>query len=268
MKLPYVRHVNYLSPSALRQIEEDPVGFYLRRLGPKPETPFEEQFPPTFPSSVGLAFDGLVKECLAGLSGVVAVPPLTDTVAKVVVEPDRALAMGGRLLAHYGRSAALGNLLLEGPQALEVRVDGAIDGVPVRAQIDCVLRGNVPIDWKVAGANRPGEVSPTKGYLRCLDSRKPGEPKVHALAGAPLDQVDEDWATQMCIYSELLGSKVVGIEQVLVGADYARFATFRTTISDEFREKVKERLRQAWAAIVEERVVPEDLTVEELEALR
>jgi hypothetical protein len=268
VKLPYVKKVNYLSPSSLRQIEEDPLGFYLKRMAPKPETPIEDSFPPSFPSSVGQAFDGYVKECIAGLAGVAVVPPLAETVAKVVVEPDRALAMGGRLLAHYGRSAALGNLLLEGPQALEVRVDGSIDGVPVRAQIDCILRGSIPIDWKVAGANRPGDVSPMKGYMRCLDSRKPGEPVAHKLAGLPLDEIDEDWATQMTIYSELLGTKVVGIEQVIVGPDYARFATYRTTISDAFREKVKARLREAWAKITEERVVPEGLTVEELQALR
>lgn len=267
LKLPYVRRVNYLSPSSLRQIEEDPVGFYLNRLGPKLEKPIAEAYPPSFPSSVGLAFDGFVKEAISGLSGIIS-PPLIETLNKVVVEPDRAMAMGGRLLANYAKSAALGTLLLEGPTALELRVDGSIDGVPVRAQIDCVLRGNIPLDWKVASANRPGETSPAKGYLRCYDSRDPGNPKQHEKFPLGIEGINEDWATQLTIYSELLGSKTVAIDQVLVGDVWARFAQFRTTVGDEFREKVKARLRDAWAKIVEERVVPEGLDVEELKALR
>jgi hypothetical protein len=266
VKPPYVNKINYLSPSSLRMFEEDPNGFYLRRLGPK-DTPVPETMEPSFPQSVGLSFDALVKETVAGMMGI-DVPAMDETLKKIQVEPDRALGLGGRLVAHYARAGALGWLLLEGPKALEARYDGTIDGVPVRCQIDCVLRDNTPLDWKVAGANRPGQVSPAKGYSRGFDSREPGKPKAHKLVGIPLDEIDKDWATQMTIYSEILGVQTVAIDQVIVGDGYARYAQYRTTVSDKFREDVKRRLRDAWAAISEERVVDENLSVAELKALR
>lgn len=266
MKLPYVRRVNYLSWSALRQIEEDPLGFYVRRLGPEDRKDLEPR-EETFPAAVGLAFDALVKESVAGMTGV---PVQTFDEGAKKVKFRSAWGVAGKLLAHYQKTGAFGNLLLQGPQGLEVRVDGMIDGVPVRAQIDCVLRGGIPLDWKTASANRPGKTSPAKGYQLCYDSREPGKPKTHEKAGLLMEEIDEDWAAQLVLNAELLGTAdgLVAVDQLIVCEGYCRVAQYRTAVSGTFREKVKARLRDAWARITEEKVVDEGMSLEELRALR
>jgi len=62
MSLPYVRSVNFLSPSSLREIEKDPIKFYLKRLGPPQYAPSKE--PQTGPMAVGTVFDAHVKTFL------------------------------------------------------------------------------------------------------------------------------------------------------------------------------------------------------------
>lgn len=273
MKPPYVRRLNYLSYSSLKHFEKDPVGFYLERLGPFETRPPREPSQYPFSSSVGSAFDGLIKLALRGLVGIETDTP-TRALERVDYERDKSLAMAGQMLALYAGSGALGWLLLEGPLAVEQRIDGPIDGVPCRVQIDCVLRGKVVLDWKTAGANNPasGPPSPTPGYVRLFDSREaPMEPpKAHKKAGINFEEIDEEWATQLVFGQELIGGPpAAGIDQLIVLPEgHLRVAQFRGVVGDTFRADVRARIKKAWSAIEEERVVPEGLTIAEAKALR
>lgn len=254
MNLPYVRQVDYLSPSSLVSFEVEPVRFYLERCGPIEARPPRE--PQGFPAAVGVAFDALVKRAVAEATGVEC-PPLEALLAGVEAEPERARALGADLLRAYLECGALAAFVLQGPTRLDVRltqhVPDSVDPVPILGIVDAAVAGGVH-DWKVTGANRPGEVSPTSGYVEFLgfDGTRKGP---HARHGEPLEALNAKWASQLATYGWLLrfsGPIAASVDEVVVGRGVARF---RATISEDFQEALRGRYRAAWAAIQEERVV-------------
>lgn len=254
--LPYVRAPAYLSPNSLRQFEDEPIRFYLDRLGPE-----ETRLPPEpqgFPAAVGSAFDALVKRAVAEARGLVC-PSLEAMLGNVQTERDRALDVARGLLRDYAACGALAAFLEQGPHQLDRDLMGVIpdpvDPVPLRGILDVAVVGGVH-DWKTTGANKPGEQSPSPGYEVFLgfDGSRKGP---HARHGEPLEALDDAWAAQVATYGWLLGFKGpirASIDEVVVGRGVARF---RTVVSVEFQERLRERYRAAWAAIQEERVLDE-----------
>ena len=143
--------------------------------------------------------------------------------------------------------------------------------VPFRGHPDCSFRTSsglrVTDDWKVNGFYGQAATSPKKGYIRVRDSwrgvasRNVNQPHkdavIHHVDGLqvniaqPMDHIDEGWATQLAIYSWLLGEEIgsqfiVGIEQLVsTGGGAApghypmiRVATFRSYISEAFQKEV------------------------------
>lgn len=264
MKLPYVRTVEYLSPSSLRLLETSPVEFYLRRCGPDETKPARD--PQGFPAAVGSAFDAYVKRLVANELSLKC--PNTKRMLKDKVETHKkeAIAEGLRLSTLYVESGAFAALLKDGITKIEPGENiKKFSGVPVRGDLDAVVRKCVPMDWKVAGAGRPGTRSPTQGFARLWDTKKPGvDLGSHRRCGESLEVFQEDWARQMVMYGWLLGwpfKKPIpleyAIDEVLVGKPpRIRVAQHRGTISVKFQKSLQRRLLRAWRLIQEERIVP------------
>jgi hypothetical protein len=262
---PHVRTVEYLSPSSLRQIEEAPIEFYFRRLGP-PEMvpPLEEQ---GFPAAVGSAFDAHIKAFVGRC------PPLTKLLETVTCERERAIKMGKELCDSYVQAGALMGAKIT---AVEIRPEVRMapgTSVPILGYLDAIIGRRTVLDWKVSGAGAPGTRSPHKGYARLWDTAVPwiaGAP--HDLCGIPFEEINAAWATQLTIYGWLLGKPIrrttAAIDELCVGRDgRLRVAQFRTHITKEFQIAVRDRLVAAWNRIQEERVVP-DYDLETLRAIR
>lgn len=263
MTLPYVRVVNYLSASALAQIEENPVDFYYRRLGPSECIPPKE--PQSFAAATGIAFDGHIKTRIASLTGL-RCPSLAYLLNDVSCERERAIDLGAQLAKGYEASGALDSLLLEKMTALAFNVEDFATGtsVPLQAKLDATT-GVAVHDWKVAGANKPGTRSPTQGYFNLWDTSKPRvNLGPHKKAADFMEVNAPDWATQLSVYYLALGleiqPRIGSIDEVIVGAEgRVRVAQHRGIISKPFQLGVRQRLVDAWAKIRECRVVPEDL---------
>lgn len=258
MSLPYVRTVEYLSPSSLYELEETPLDFYLHRLGPEE---FKRKTEQTYPMAVGSAFDQEIKRRLGTV-----VPDQVSTTDR----PGEARTLGITLAERYCASEAFAHLQRERP-TIGTRLHGEAWGVPISGEPDLFLRpranrGQVLADWKVTSANRPGEMSPNKGYRRLFNT---GEPEKvfgpHELCDEPLEVLNEKWATQLAIYGWLIHGPVirarrVAIDQLVVWREgHVRIAQFRTVVSAAWQRKVRDRLQAAWTLIQEERVVPRDI---------
>lgn len=277
--LPYVRTIEYLSPSSLKMFESEPVNFYLRKLGPEESKPADEE--QGFPAAVGTAFDAAVKLMLSSTLGLKC-PPLEEMLKKVTTEKERACAMGYSLLVGYMACGAMSALMAEGPTGVEVHPEARFapgTRVPIKGQLDATLKMKkqkqiVIHDWKVSGANRPGEVSPRKGYARLWDSDTPGVARpAHKDYGIPFEEIDEHWATQLTIYGWNMGHPLkellASIDEVCVGKDgRVRVAQFRSHVGLAFQRKVKARLVSAWARIKNNDVVPGDLAAFGLDFVR
>lgn len=276
MTLPHVRTVQYLSPSALKLLEEKPAEFYFRRLGP-PELapPREEQ---NYPAAVGIAFDAMVKARVAK-EKLIRCPSLEFMLNEVKTDREDVLKHAEQLLAGYERSGALRRLLEERPMAVAVDGEDFAPGtkVPVRTRIDCVIdfRGMCRIlDWKVRGSNNPGSMSPTPGYMCIWDTDQPGIPLgAHPKHVLPLEELNRDWATQIVIYGWAQGypltNDLVGcIDEVVAWhGDRVRVASFRHNISLAFQQGVKQRLEDAWRRIESREVLDPRLTIDEARVL-
>lgn len=263
MTLPYVRALEYVSPSSLRQFEREPMAFYLQRLGPVEAKP--EADPTGWPAIVGSAFDSHIKPVIALRCGLPS-----RTVLELMGENaqhadyEKAMAEGARLARAYAECGALDALLREKPTGIDYEMDDAVavGNVPVRGKPDAVLRGAVAHEFKVFGSGTPGQ-SPTAGYVRLWDSKKPRKPTgPHRKSKVTLEHINVDWATQLVIYGLILGlrGRKVSVDQIVVGhGDQVRVAQFRTTVSAAFVRDVKRRLSACWDAVQAETVVPAEL---------
>lgn len=247
------RRPEYLSPSALKCFEDDPVEYYRRYLSPV-KAP---KIPQTYPMSVGSAFDAYVKaylhEKVYGKNHPDAGKYSIDALLRAQVEPqnlDWAQSAGSYVFEAYKTSGALADLMLELKSAVddprfefEVRgviggereISGKKMGVPLLGKPD--LRfvhskgAHVITDWKVNGFCGKGNTSPMPGYIQCRDDAgyKTGAHKdafiqewkgVYINTGAYLETYNTEWATQLCTYGWLLGEPighefVVGVDQIV-----------------------------------------------------
>jgi hypothetical protein len=255
---PHLREINYLSASALKKLESDPIAFYWDRLGPPDKKPKREAL--DFPPCVGTLFDAHIKRALSDQLSLWC--PSYSHMIRDFVKYDRLIeanTMAIGLLKGYILSGAMGALLLEQPRGLAAVLEDDVDGVPVQCKLDGETVQFGAHDWKVTGANKPGEYSPKPGYLYCWDTNMPGYPKgPHERYQEPMENIDEDWATQIALYSIVLRRGTGSIDQVLVGeAGRVRVAQYRTGPSEGFVQRVRDRLRDAWERIQNGKVIGE-----------
>lgn len=291
MTLPYVRRPSYLSPSGLRELEADPAGFYLARLGPEEYAPLKME--QTLPMVVGITFDSLVKVKLAFEVGCKC-PMLEELLAGVenrALLPE-AMKKAEELYSAYVLCGAFKLLVEEGlaevnlvpgqqvvPGTSRLLMGREMGGVPLLGYPDALIRKPngtaVILDWKCTSA-----ASPHAGWFRYLDSREAMSlyRPPHERHGELMDTLNPDWAMQLATYSWLTRPGVghgetfrdvdVAIDQVVYGAASIRVAQFRTKVSGEFQKELVARYQRAWEKIQDGTLVDTTLGPRELRLLR
>jgi len=281
-----MRQIKYLSPTSLSLWDSDRTEFYLRYCADNrpPRTP------QTRPMAIGAAFDAFVKNYLVGALGAGDDEQFSiEKIFEAQVEPqnrDWGLEHGERLFNEYRRLGAVSDLMLEMSNSgaisggatdavrfeftVENRIGHSVyaDGIPILGKPDCHIRladASLVIDWKVNGYCGSKPTSPKKGYVKERPSGKQHRDcqtmvinGITTNIGLTLDQVDEAFATQLCMYMWVLGEPIptkalVGIEQLAcAGLETSvglRVASHRCRISDNFQLSLLSRLVAAWDKI-------------------
>jgi hypothetical protein len=244
------------------------------------------------PASVGSSFDAFVKAHLhEALFGKGADPQfeLQALFESQVEKPnwDQAFKFGGRCFQHYVATGAYDELLTWMKQSttdpqFEFDAQGVVEGIPLFGKPDCCFTLpddlQVVLDWKVKGYCSKWSASPSKHYALCRDgldwpkpsrshgtSHKNYKPiKFHGVEihGGGLEDGNAAWATQLTIYSWLMGA-APGDENVIVGIDelvsksrlkdglppLLRIAQHRARISKSFQMEVLAGLKALWNSI-------------------
>ena len=280
-----MRKLEYLSPTSIAVFKYSAEDFYLRYLSENRPTRDAQ----TKPMSIGSAFDAYVKswmhESLFGKGN----DPRFDlkTLFEAQVEKhnrDWAWDNGRHAFECYKHSGALADLMGELEQAVgtprfEIEVRGVVNGQKegvTRSLSGVTFLGkpdvsfnhksgmNVTLDFKVNGYCAKTGVSPMPGYLRIRGAEYSGPHKncfVVAHNGMLINRDDrlenlkEDWATQLSIYGWLSGNEVgsdfiTAIDQLVCkpGANYPsiRIAEHRLRISEEFQWATFTIAQQIW----------------------
>lgn len=285
-----MRKLEYLSPSGIAKYLEDKEEYYLSYLSDSRAPRFAQ----TLPMSIGSAFDAYVKsflhERLFGKAKDSRFELRTIFEAQVETHNrDWAWVNGKYAFDCYQRSGALADLLLDlessvGSPRFEFEVRGAINGHRegvTKAMPDGVVFLGKPdvhyinkhgttviLDLKVNGFCGNYNTSPKPGYLRlragsgqcvangphknCLPMMWKG---CFINCGTYLEDIDEQWARQLAIYSWLCGVEVgeeclVAIDQMVCkpGKPYpeVRIAEHRTRIKPDFQWKTFALAQEIW----------------------
>ena len=274
-KLAYVRPLEYFSASSYTQFCENPIEFYIQRLGPQDLAPQRE--PQNQAMAAGIGFDEAVKAVLenrAPVWGCVEIPEREEMIRKSIKLAQSYISVGamGQVIADMG---VLGGC--------EVEVTGVAPGtdVPLRGFVDLVMNPTwletCALDWKVYGGGTPmRQRSPNKGYCRrwTTEGLVTGKKERHALCDEPFETWNEKWARQLAIYAWLLNPQdqfIVrrpgAIDQVTYSRGLVTFTQYRGWISVEFQEKLRDGLVSGWETVINERVVDSGLDPEFLRLL-
>lgn len=286
-----MRTPKYLSPSSIMMWRKDRYEFYRKYLADtKPP-----RIAQTEAMSVGSAFDAYIKNYLATCLGLVQAKASLDLehLLTTQVEPqnmDFARAAGLVCFNAYKQLGACSELLKELEQASsEPRFE-------FTTQAECDLGTVVPLlgkpdlyfftksgklciyDWKVNGYCSAANTSPNKGYIRMLASGKPSA--CHKIASPLLvdgiiqdvnntmDEINEDWALQLAIYSWTITGKssgfIAGIDQLACG-NGIRVASFRNGFSDKWLSGLRDEIVGIWTAIINKKIFEDDSVMEQLE---
>ncbi len=282
-----MRKPTYLSHSSLALWAKDKDEFYIKHLA-ETRAP---RLPQEIYMSVGGSFDAYVKSALhERLFGKGADSQFEFvTIFENQVEPhnrDFARDAGQYIFDCYVSTGAFEELhaLLEKskePPRFEFSVNAEINGVPILGKPDCRFVHecgvHVILDWKVKGFCSKYGASPSKNYRLCRDAY--GLPfkqsKSHNTAHANyvpydhrgfeinksyLEEGNEEYADQLCMYGWLLGEQV-GDEEVVCcideivskfmpeGRPLLRVAHQRARVSKSHQETVLNRALDCWDAI-------------------
>jgi hypothetical protein len=295
------RAYTHISPTGLLTFEKSKDEFYMRYMARnKPPKLLQTQ-----PMSIGSSFDANVKSylqrCLCQSKGK-PVPEeyLFEKLFLSQVEPhNREWALGAGLYAFgcYKQSGALADILLEISQGdkdprFEFEMRGTValnDGVvPITGKPDLYfhnkLDARVVLDWKVNGFCSNSGQSPKPHHIISRDGWEGNQTKNHRKAhkdaqvfmvkgiqvnvARNMEDIDKDWALQLCTYAWLMGEPVggdfiSGLEQLVCApsgiADkpQIRVASFRNKISQKFQFEVFERYQKCWSCISSGHFFPE-----------
>lgn len=278
-----MKRIEYLSPSGIQAYLNDPEEFYMYYLSDlRPP-----RFPQTKPMSIGSAFDAYAKsflhERLFGKGNDSRFE--MNTIFESQVEPhnrDWARVNGQYVFDCYKKSGALADLLLElessvGSPRFEFEVKGVINGV--REGVTKNLGGvtflgkpdvhyinkhgtTVVFDFKVNGYCGNYNTSPKPGYIQmrpgggahknCIPMNWRGS---MINVGQYLEDIDEQWARQLGIYSWLCGVEVgeecvVAIDQIVAkpgaGKPELRIAEHRLRIKPDYQWTTYKLAEEIW----------------------
>lgn len=283
-----MRKIEYLSPTSIATFLKSEEEFYFNYLC--------DNRPPRDPQtqlmSIGSSFDAYVKSYLhENLFGKGHDPKFEfNTLFEAQVEPhnrDWAKPNGSHAFKCYKASGALADLMLElqsavGTPRFELEIKGVVEGhkegtskklggVTFLGKPDVFYINKeghyVILDWKVNGWLAKRTTSPVPGYIRIRNTSgksegphkncKPSNFKGMLInADIYLEQVQEDWARQLAIYSWLCGSEIgeeciTAIDQLTCtpsGFEYpfVKIAEHRTRITSEFQWNVFTTAQSIW----------------------
>jgi len=283
-----MRTPRFMSPSSLSLFERDRVEYYMKYLA----SVRAPRIPQAIYMSIGSAFDAYVKaELYAAIFGPGSNPEFEfDTIFVDQVEAhnrDWALDHGKYVFDCYKIAGAYDDLLemllaSQYEPQFEFKVEGVVEGVPLLGKPDCRFvhenGTHVILDWKVNGFCSKHGSSPYKFYARVRDGwvaetakASRGSNKAHPkfdpvdlngleVSSNYLEHASTDWATQLSIYSWMLGEPV-GDESVLMAIDQIvakarpgdqpllRVAQHRSRISEEYQKSLVQRLKYAWKCV-------------------
>lgn len=290
----------YLSPTSISKYYSDRRDFYLTYMV-EPRPP---RAPQTQPMSIGSAFDAYVKnylvERLYGSNSKESDQfELAALLSTQVEAPHLSWATehGRIVFDKYRASGALSDLMIElelasSPPRFEFTVKGVIsstnvEGITLLGKPDLYFETadgcSVIYDWKVNGYCAKRSKSPARGYGKCRTEA--GICKMHrdyigvvrsgiaVNVGMPFEDVSAIWASQLSIYSWLMGASVgsntiIGIEQITGGGGRPlRFASHRGIVSAVFQHDLLLRIERVWACLQREIPVFDDVSALESEAI-
>lgn len=289
-----MRKPTYLSPTSIMQWIKDRDEFIKSRLADNRPP----RLPQTQPMSIGSAFDAYVKNYLiTQLRGKTPKEFELKTIIEAQVEPHNrawAIVHGKHAFESYKYSGALADLIMELRQAdgevqfeftVENRVahESCVGGVPLLGKPDTFFRtlqgAHAVLDYKVNGYCSASNTSPAKGYMLIRDGwgsdvappsrgancmHKDCQPMMHdglvINIGHQFEDVNLDFAIQLCIYAWVLGEPVgsdfvIGIEQLVCkgnpksGYPLIRVATHRGMVSKQFQFDLYKQIHEIWYAI-------------------
>jgi hypothetical protein len=266
MKLKVITPLTHISPSSFKQMLACEYESWLLRVSGIP-FPRGKQ---TKPMAVGSSFDSFVKAEIAFALGKHKDSKnlLAELLKNVDDECRDCIPVGKKLFDEYKNSGCLRRLLDEGLVDIELSFKQDIFGtevagtgkligkVPVFCKPDAVINPYkspllTPTDWKVNGALSQTGASPKPGYLHCY--RNGFDEGPHDKCGCHMEDIDKDWAIQLCFYSWVLNPNdhtgknlPVAIEQVAVRPNQVSFVSYRTTVSAGFCSWVKTTLEDLW----------------------
>lgn len=279
------RKPEYLSPTSIKSFYNDREEWYMNYIAPvRPP-----RIPQTLPMSIGSAFDAYVKNRLyENLHGPNSNPAFTfEALFESQVEShnrDSARHDGNIAFTIYEMSGALADLTAELQLAaneprFEVEVRGAIPnqiasipkpvgGLTLMGKPDLYFvdsDGNTVIyDWKVNGFYSNTVVYPKRGYIECMTKDKRLGSHRDCVTGMRgglqyntmihMEDVEQDWATQLTTYGWVCGEKVgtqflVGIDQLAGKPTHLRVAKHRSLISRLYQVDVYRRYCEVQIAI-------------------
>jgi hypothetical protein len=279
-----MRKPAYLSPTSFALWERDPEEYYKRYLS---DRRFPKD-PQTMPMAVGSAFDFKVKNYLIQNLG--SKMGGSQPKFELQIEPHNmpeADRYGDSVFEFYQKSGSLAALMLEviSGAKFEFAITGNVSfngtEVPLNGRPDACFYSQgdfVILDWKVNGWMVPRNTSPKPGYVACygvggsLGHHKNATPISQNGLIINLCEEPEEWATQLSVYSWLLGNPVgkpfIGaIDQICgpAGAG-ARCAKHRFLIREDYQLQLFERMSGAWARISGQQPLFEEMTEEQIAA--
>lgn len=274
-----MRIPKYLSPTSVKLFYQDVELFYQRYLSDVRR----ERDPQTLPMSIGSAFDAYVKSYIyTRLFGKATAKndgyELRDLFEAQVEKHnwDWAWKHGERVFNAYKEVGCLNDLLLDmntaiGPPRFEFAIEGEIEGVPLLGKPDIFFineeGARVIYDWKVNGYCSKALKSPARGYVKLRELGKSGVKQhkdchltkikgIMVNVSHFLEDVNEDWAAQLAIYSWLLGEPigsedmVTGIDQICGPETRLRFATHRLRVSPGYQDALFTNVQHVWDVIL------------------
>lgn len=272
MTLPYTRQPDALRPSMFKAFETDPLGAYLRYLGPED---FKPPYRQSIPAASGTVFHAYAESAIKG-------EPLTYDLDPLTAEEKHAAEAQGRLMWwQYRCSGAFDLLNSIGIEEVEYEIpeDTFIPStdIPLGGRVDVLARGKVVTDFKTSGTTKVGTARPHKGYALSLNGidRPRCEVEVagnfqHQAYGCPLEEINKQWADQFAMYSWGVGWTSfnpirVCVHQIVYGVGVY---VFDAMISTEHQVDLVERCKVVWDAIQEERVVPPGIAAGGIQRVR
>jgi hypothetical protein len=247
---------SYLSPSAISKAMKEPNTFYLTRLI-EDKLPREPQ---GLPAAVGSAFDYFVKIYIAEQKFPDKIEFCKGLETGIESNVTEALNAGKRLLKVYSAVCNLEEIVdveVHGSKSIEYRGKS----IPFFGKLDATSfyrEKVIPFDWKVSGYSSPQ--SPKQGFYRQWKGGLPKGAHAKYREDLPFEEIDPDWAFQLCIYGWLLGYPVgtpfyARIDQLTIRNADITLSQFRGVITEQFQTIAWDRAWMVWEAITSGRFI-------------